>query len=74
MSPELKKVDARGISCPQPVLLAKKALEESPAGLEIRVDNTTAKGNVERFVKNLGYSVAAVAHGDEFIITATKKP
>lgn len=38
-------VDARGLSCPQPVLMTKKALEASPSAkcFEIIVDNGTAK-------------------------------
>ena len=45
-------VDARGLSCPQPVLMTKKALEASPSAkcFEIIVDNGTAKekdGNID---------------------------
>ncbi len=43
----MKKVDAKGLECPQPVLLAKKALEET-AGVEISVDNETAVENLKR--------------------------
>src|SRR5665647_3676274 len=49
-----KVVDARGLSCPQPVVLTKKALE----GADIHevltiVDNPTAFENVSRMVKTL---------------------
>ncbi len=38
----VKKIDARGFSCPQPVLMSKKGLEESPCGIEVLVDNNAA--------------------------------
>jgi len=72
MTPDLKKIDARGVSCPQPVLMAKKALAQNPAMIEICVDNITARGNVERFMKNSGYTVETIMSNDEFIISARK--
>ncbi len=50
-------IDARGLSCPQPVLMAKQALEAEPTGCEILVDNAAAQGNVSRFAQKAGYSV-----------------
>jgi len=60
------------MSCPQPVLMTKKALEESPEGLDIIVDNNTAKGNVERFLKNSGYKVTITENEDNYILEARK--
>lgn len=57
MNDEKKLVDARGLSCPQPILLTKKALQLFPEGVEILVDSNIAKGNIERFAKNSGYKV-----------------
>jgi tRNA 2-thiouridine synthesizing protein A len=68
----MKKIDTCGMSCPQPVLMTKKALEESPEGLDIIVDNNTAKGNVERFLKNSGYKVTITENEDNFILEARK--
>ncbi len=68
----MKKIDTCGMSCPQPVLMTKKSLEENPAGLDIIVDNTTAKGNVERFLKNAGYSAKTTEQDDIFVIEARK--
>lgn len=39
----MNKIDARGLSCPEPVILTKKALAVSHEGLEILVDNETSK-------------------------------
>jgi selenium metabolism protein YedF len=51
-------VDARGLSCPQPVLLAKKAIEESEE-VTVLVDNEIAVENLRRLaVKTAsGFSV-----------------
>ena len=68
----MKKIDTCGMSCPQPVLMTKKALEESPEGLDIIVDNNTAKGNVERFLKNSGYTVIITENEDNYILEARK--
>jgi TusA-related sulfurtransferase len=47
-------VDARGLSCPQPVVLTKKALErEEVKEVLTIVDNPTALENVARMVKTL---------------------
>ncbi len=68
----MKKIDTCGMSCPQPVLMTKKSLEENPEGLDIIVDNTTAKGNVERFLKSAGYSASSTEADDLYIIEARK--
>jgi selenium metabolism protein YedF len=50
----MARIDARGLQCPQPVILTKRALEEMPAGeLLIIVDNVTAKENVSRLAANM---------------------
>ncbi|WP_243125461.1 MULTISPECIES: sulfurtransferase TusA family protein [Clostridium] len=66
------QIDARGMSCPQPVLMAKKALTDYPEGIEIMVDNTTAKNNVERYMKQSGYAVSVKELNDDFILYAKK--
>ncbi len=50
----MKEIDARGLNCPQPVILTKKALEEMLEGEIITiVDNITARENVSRLAANL---------------------
>lgn len=52
----MKEIDARGLLCPQPVILTKKALEEIEDGEIVAiVDNITAKENVSRFAANMNY-------------------
>jgi len=49
-------VDARGLPCPQPVILTRKALQESDAVTMI-VDNDTARQNVTRMAEKGGATV-----------------
>jgi selenium metabolism protein YedF len=50
-----RTLDATGLSCPLPVLEAKKALREMEAGqLEVVVDNIIALQNLEKMAKQMG--------------------
>ncbi|MFZ5906761.1 MAG: sulfurtransferase-like selenium metabolism protein YedF [Nitrospirota bacterium] len=49
------QVDARGLSCPQPVLKTKEAIEQAQGGsLVVVVDNEASRDNVKRFIENAG--------------------
>ena len=51
-------IDARGLSCPQPALLARQELQKLGKGkLEVLVDNITARENVSRIGRNLGWGI-----------------
>lgn len=51
----MREIDGRGLACPQPVILTKKALEEINEGELITiVDNEIAVENVKRLVGSLG--------------------
>lgn len=69
---KLNQIDARGLSCPQPVLLTKKGVEKNPEGVQVLVDNTTARDNITRFAGNSGYKVDTKAQGSDFLLTLTK--
>ena len=52
-------VNASGLSCPQPVMLTKKALAEISSGrVEVLVDTATSRNNVSRFASNKGWKVS----------------
>jgi len=66
-----KTLDARGLSCPAPVLMAKETVEkENPAGIEVLVDNEAAGENVSRFLGSQNYTVSAAPEGDDFKVSA----
>lgn len=59
-------IDARGLSCPIPVLKVQEELRKNaPDTLEVLLDNDTAKGNVTRLAMKLGYAVEVRALDDE---------
>jgi selenium metabolism protein YedF len=66
-----KIVDARGLACPQPVILTRKALQESDAVITI-VDNETAKSNVSRMTAKQGCQVDVEEREDGIYVHLTK--
>ena len=61
MNAARRTVDARGLACPQPVILTRKALAEGGFDLlEVIVDDPGSRENVERFATYAGCAVAGV--------------
>ena len=56
-------VDARGLPCPQPVIMTRNALKENNAVMTI-VDNETAQHNVTRIVEKSGGTVQVEKRND----------
>lgn len=67
-----KTVDARGLNCPEPVILAKKALKDNE-NIVVIVDNKTAMENVRKLGAKLGCSVEIDGSGEnDFHIHLTR--
>ena len=68
------QVDARGLSCPQPVLMTIDTIKAGKAEeIEVLVDTETSKENVSRAAENQGWTVANVAEdGGVFTIMIKK--
>ena len=62
-------VDARGRSCPKPVILAKKALSKNGNKAQVLVDNQVAVDNITRFAENKGLKVSVTKGDGEFKLT-----
>lgn len=59
-----KTIDARGLTCPAPVLLVKDAVEKTGvSALDVLVDNAASVENVTRFLGSKGYSVTDIREG-----------
>ncbi|MBR3136578.1 MAG: sulfurtransferase TusA family protein [Clostridia bacterium] len=66
-------VDARGYSCPIPVVMVQRAVKaEDPQNLTVLVDEQVCVENVTRFAKASGYSVTVTRDGDDFKLELTK--
>ena len=68
-----EQVDARGLSCPQPVILARKAIEKGNFPITVVVDTGTSRDNVSRLAQNSGYKVDVEMKGDEFVLIIDTK-
>lgn len=65
-------VDARGLSCPQPVLLTRNALSEAGSGqVEVLVDTETSRDNCTRIAQKQGWQVEVVEQGDQYRLVMT---
>jgi selenium metabolism protein YedF len=69
------EIDCRGLSCPQPVINTKKALEALAEGtVTVLVDNPESRENVRRFAASQGCEVVVSEKGGAYALTITKKP
>jgi len=65
-------INAKGLACPQPVILTKKALDTNDE-VTVLVDNTTALENIKRFASASGCAVEVKEDSDNiFSIKITK--
>ena len=54
----MKTLDARGLSCPEPVIMIRRAMMSKEPAYEIVVDNITSRENVTRYAEHQGYKVS----------------
>ena len=71
---ELRSIDARGLSCPQPAMLVRLAIQKTSKGtVAVLVDSDTARENVSRLGKNSGWAVTVQEQPDSsYRIVLTK--
>ena len=56
---DVRMIDARGLSCPQPAMLIRQALQQSEKGIvEVFVDSGTARENISRLAEKAGWAMA----------------
>jgi selenium metabolism protein YedF len=68
-----RKIDCRGLACPQPVLETKKALEEQGAEvIFVLVDNLSSRENVRRFAESQGHQVSITEEKGVFTLRIQK--
>lgn len=66
-------IDARGYSCPMPVVMVQKAVKGgAPDTLEVAVDNQCSVENVTRFARNAGYQVEVQDFEGDFKLVLKK--
>ena len=67
-----KSVDTRGLSCPQPVIVTKQAIQHGDFPIEVLADTATARDNISRVAAKFGCKVTIMAQDNEFKLTLTK--
>ena len=70
---DITMIDARGFSCPEPVIMIKKAMASKEDRYDMMVDNKVSVENVTRFAEYNGYEVACEADGEDYKLSITKK-
>jgi len=66
------RVDARGLSCPQPVILTRQAINRGQYPIVVQVDTVTSRENVRRMAEKQGCTVTYRESGDGFELTLSK--
>lgn len=72
MTMSAKRIDARGLSCPQPVVLTDQAIAAGNTDLEILVDNEVARENVMRLASKRGLAAETRPEGGDILIVTAK--
>lgn len=55
----MKEVDARGLSCPEPLMLTAEALKGATEPVKVLVTEPHQKMNVEKFAKDHGKTLTS---------------
>ncbi|HBC93847.1 MAG TPA: SirA family protein [Pelotomaculum sp.] len=65
--------DARGLLCPEPLLMVKKEMDRLGTGtIKVLVDSAAARDNISRLAKNQKWNIDITEDGEEFFLQLTK--
>ena len=68
-----REIDARGLSCPEPVLMTSQELNKMSSGtVYVRVSNVAAGENVTRMAESKGWQVEVKCEGEDILLTLRK--
>ena len=59
-------IDARGYSCPEPVMMLRKAMFTKEDSYDILVDNLVSVENLTRYAGHNGYDTEFKKEGEDF--------
>ncbi len=71
-----EELDLRGLKCPLPALMARRALARAPAGQQIRIttDDPMAPIDVPHMCRQEGYDVVEVSRAGDVAFMVLKRP
>jgi len=66
----MREVDARGLSCPEPIMLTAEALKNADGPVKVLVSEPHQRTNVEKLAKDRGKktTTSEISTGFEIII------
>ncbi|HXK50382.1 MAG TPA: sulfurtransferase TusA family protein [Clostridiales bacterium] len=65
-------IDARGLSCPQPVIMVTRAVVEGKTEFTVLVDSEASFENVTRYLESKKYTCKTEEKDDHTVISASK--
>ena len=65
-------IDARGRSCPEPVVMIRDAMRSGKKEYEMVVDAQVCVENVTRYAEHAGYHVTVTDNGGEYVMKIRK--
>jgi tRNA 2-thiouridine synthesizing protein A len=67
------EVDAWGLSCPEPVLMVTRELDNMSSGiLRVKVSNVATTEKITRLAKSKGWQVEVTNEGEDIVLTLRK--
>lgn len=66
------RIDARGLSCPIPVVMAARAIKDGHACIEVAVSEQVAVENLARLAKSSGMSAAYREEDGAIVLTLAR--
>ena len=71
---DIRTIDARGLSCPQPAMLTRQVLQKLDKGtIEVLVDTSTALENISRLAGHSGWEVTVEEQSENNYRVVLKK-
>lgn len=64
----MKEVDARGLSCPEPLMLTAEALKNEKGPVRVLVTEPHQRMNVEKLAKDRGRKATSTETEDGFVV------
>lgn len=68
----MNMIDARGLACPEPVILTRNAMKSAENAYKVIVDNPAAKENVTRYAESQNYKVSCKEEDGEYTLQIEK--
>ena len=64
----MREVDARGLSCPEPLMLTAEAIKSDNSPVKVLVTEPHQKMNVEKYAKDHGRKTVSEETADGFAV------